>query len=314
MKTLLTGATGLLGGEIMRELPETVVLSRNPEKAQQTLHKLALSQPPKIVAWQPESGPPAAEAFAGVQAIVNLAGESVSEGRWNEEKKRRIYDSRILGTRNLIAGIAALKESERPRVLVSASAVGFYGDRGEELLDESSQPGSGFLAEVCVDWEREALAAAKLGVRVVCIRIGIVLSPHGGALGKMLLPFKFGLGGPLASGQQWMPWIHIDDIVGIFMHALKDEKIRGPLNATAPNPVTNCDFTRALAHAVHRPAFLPVPKFALRAAFGEMSDILVASQRVLPKLTENSGYLFHFSQLAQALDAIVAKPNHSHAA
>ena len=184
--------------------------------------------------------------------MFNLAGEPVSEGRWTDEKKRRIRDSRVVGTRDLVAGLALLKS--RPRVLVSASAVGYYGDRGDEELDERSAAGHGFLAEVCADWEREAMAASQLGIRVVCVRIGIVLAPGGGALARMLTPFRMGVGGRLGSGRQWMPWIHIKDVAGIMLHASWNNEINGPMNAVAPSPVTNADFTRALAHAVHRPA------------------------------------------------------------
>jgi uncharacterized protein (TIGR01777 family) len=220
--------------------------------------------------------------------VFNLAGEPVAEGRWTDERKRRIRDSRVLGTRNLVAGLAGL--TTRPRVLVSASAVGYYGDRGDQTLDETSSPGHGFLADVCVEWEREALAAERLGIRVVCVRTGIVLAHGGGALAKMLTPFRMGAGGKLGNGRQWMPWIHLDDEVGILLHAMKDARLHGAINAVGPRPVTNAEFTRALGRAMHRPAFLPVPKTALRLAFGEMSEILTASQRVLPKEAERTGY------------------------
>jgi hypothetical protein len=244
--------------------------------------------------------------------VFNLAGEPVAEGRWTAERKRRIRDSRVLGTRNLVAGLAA--QESRPRVLVSASAVGYYGDRDDEVLDETSSSGHGFLAEICVEWEREALAAERLGIRVVCVRTGIVLAPGGGALARMLTSFRLGAGGKLGSGRQWMAWIHLDDEVGILIHASQDARIRGAINAVGPRPVTNAEFTRALGHAIHRPAFLPVPMTALRLAFGEMSEILTASQRVLPREAERTGYTFKHPELAGALAAALTGAATSEAA
>lgn len=298
MKTLLTGATGLIGRELVARLGGAVVLSRDPERARRTLPGV------EAHAWAPEAGPPPAEAFQGVEAVFNLAGEPVGEGRWTAERKRRIRDSRVLGTRNLVAGLATLER--RPRVLVSASAVGYYGDRGDEILDETSPPGRGFLADVCAEWEREAMAAERLGVRVVCVRTGIVLARGGGALAKMLTPFRMGVGGRLGDGRQWMPWIHVDDEVGLLLHARNDARIQGALNAVGPRPVTNAELTRELGRALHRPALLPVPKTALRLAFGEMSEILTASQRVLPKEAERTGYAFEHPELAGALAALLS--------
>jgi hypothetical protein len=237
----------------------------------------------------------------GVEVVFNLAGEPVAEGRWTADKKRRIRDSRVLGTRNLVAGLAALEK--RPRVLVSVSAVGYYGDRGDEELVETSAAGRGFLAEVCADWEREALSAAELGIRVVCVRMGIVLARDGGALAKMLTTFRLGAGGKLGDGRQWMPWIHLDDVIGILLHASQDVRIQGAINAVGPRPVTNADFTRALGKAVHRPTFLTVPRTALRLAFGEMGHILTDSQRVLPQVAEQTGYAFQHVDLGGALKA-----------
>jgi uncharacterized protein (TIGR01777 family) len=222
MRTLVTGATGLIGRQLLRSIENPVVLSRQASEARRRLG------PFETYLWEPEAGPAPSEALRGVEAVFNLAGEPVSEGRWNGEKKRRIRDSRVVGTRNLVAGLAALKS--RPLVLVSASAVSYYGDRGDEALDERSAPGHGFLPEVCVDWEREALAASQLGIRVVCVRIGIVLAPDGGALARMITPFRMGVGGRLASGQQWMPWIHIKDVAGIMLHASRNASIHGPMN------------------------------------------------------------------------------------
>jgi uncharacterized protein len=258
----------------------------------------------RTFAWDPEHGPAPAEALRGIDAVFHLAGEPVAEGRWTDDKKRRIRDSRELGTRNLVAGLAALEH--KPKVLICASAVGYYGDRGDEELDESSAPGSGFLPEVCVAWEREAAAAEALGIRVVCVRIGIVLAAHGGALGRMMTPFKMGLGGKLGSGDQWMSWIHLDDLVGMMLHASLERELRGPMNGVSRTPVTNADFTHALGRALHRPAFLPVPRAALRIAFGEMSEIMMASQRVLPRVAARSGYTFRHPELDSALAAVVA--------
>ena len=275
-----------------------MVLSRDPARATRKLGGA------RVVRWDPATEAAPLEALQGVEAIFNLAGESVAGGRWTEDQKRRIRDSRVVGTRNLVAGLRAL--DRKPEVLVSASAVGYYGDRGDEELDESSPAGRGFLAEVCTEWEHEALAAEALGVRVVCVRIGIVLAPGGGALARMITPFKLGAGGRLGSGKQWMPWIHIDDAVGVLLHASRTAAVRGGMNAVSPHPVTNAEFTRALGHAVHRPAFLTVPKTALRIAFGEMSEILMASQRVLPRVAERAGYAFKHNELDGALAAVMA--------
>ena len=293
MRTLVTGATGLIGRALLNRLGHAVVLTRNPERAKHIVPKV------EAHAWSPEAGPPPAHALDGVDVVFNLAGEPVAEGRWTADKKRRICDSRVLGTRNLVAGLAA--SGRRPRVLVSASAVGYYGDRGDEELVETSPAGRGFLAGVCADWEREALAAEALGMRVVCTRIGIVLARDGGALARMLTAFRLGAGGKLGNGQQWMPWIHLDDVVGILLSASQDARIRGALNVVGPRPVTSADFTRALGKAVHRPAFLTVPKMALRLAFGEMGQVLTDSQRVLPKVAEQTGYAFKHAELGDAL-------------
>jgi hypothetical protein len=298
MKALITGGTGLVGRALIEKLQDPVVLSRDPARAGRN------GGVGRAVRWDPASGPAPLEALRGIEAVFNLAGEPVAEGRWTEEKKRRIRDSRIVGTRNLVAGLRAL--DRRPEVLVSASAVGYYGDRGDDELDEASPAGGGFLAEVCAEWEREALAAEALGVRVVCVRIGIVLARSGGALARMLGPFRMGAGGRLGSGRQWMPWIHVDDVVGVLVHAGRTATVRGAMNAVSPHPVTNAEFTRALGRALRRPAFLPVPKAALRIAFGEMSEILMASQRVLPRAAERTGFGFRHPELDGALAAALA--------
>lgn len=324
MRTMVTGATGLIGFHLASRLEGIVALSRNPEAARQRLllarpgaaiaepgavrsgswaGGAAPGVPPEVHAWDPESGPPSAEALRGVDAVIHLAGEPLAEGRWTAEKKRRIRDSRVAATRHLVAGLAA--RAERPSVFVSASAVGYYGDRADEVLDEGSVPGKGFLAEICSDWEREAMAAQELGVRVVTVRLGLVLAPNGGALARMRRPFEMGIGGPFGSGGQWMPWIHVEDAVGIVLHAMRSDSVRGPMNAVAPQPVTNLEFVRALGRALRRPAVVPVPTIMLRLLFGEMSQVLTASQRVLPTVAQRSGYVFEFSEIHGALRALL---------
>ena len=234
-------------------------------------------------------------------AIVNLAGEPIAQ-RWTREAKRKIRESRIMGTRRLVQALAQLQKP--PSVLVSASAIGYYGNRGDEILTEASGPASGFLAELCKDWEKEAEAAEPLGVRVVKVRIGVVLGTGGGALARMLPPFKMGVGGRLGSGKQWMSWIHIDDVAGLIRFALEQPAIRGPVNATAPHPVTNAEFTGILARALHRIAFMPVPAVALKTLFGEMSSVLLDSQRALPRAAESAGFQFQYATLASALEQI----------
>ena len=229
-------------------------------------------------------------------------GRARGEGRWTTEKKQLIADSRVIGTRHLVQAIAGL--DQRPRVLVAASAIGYYGSRGDELLDESSAPGSDFLADVCRQWEAAALDAQQHGVRVVCARFGIVLG-QGGALAKMLLPFKLGAGGRLGNGHQWMSWIHVDDVVDIMLHATTHDQLQGPVNTVSPTPVTNREFTRALAQVVHRPAIFPVPALALRLAVGGFAEVLLGSQRVVPRAAERAGYAFHYTSLVDALEAAV---------
>jgi len=236
-------------------------------------------------------------------AIVNLAGEAIAGKRWTRARKAEIRRSRVEATRALVDALAAAEP--RPRVLVSASAVGYYGDRGDEPLDEAATAGADFLARVCVDWEAEARRAEAFGVRVVLLRLGVVLAPDGGAVSMMLLPFRAGLGGPLGSGGQWMSWVHRDDVVGLIGDALSDESYAGPVNATSPNPVTNKEFARALARAVHRPAFLPVPGFGLSLLLGEMATMLLTGQRVLPRVAERQGHVWQQPELPAALDTCV---------
>jgi uncharacterized protein (TIGR01777 family) len=302
MKILVTGATGVIGRSLCRALTAdghaVAAVSRSPVKPQ----GLSVAE---VFPWDPQSGPLPQAALDGVDAVVNLAGEPLDARRWNDQQKRLIRDSRIVTTRNLVGGLSSV--DRKPAVLVSGSAVGFYGDRGDEQLEETSPAGHGFMSEVCEEWEREAGRAAELGIRVVQVRTGVVLSAQGGALQKMLAPFKLGLGGPLGSGKQWFPWIHVKDIVGIFRHAILTSTLAGPVNGVAPEPVTNREFTRELARALHRPAFLPVPEMALRVLMGEMSAVLFGSQRVVPKAALSSGYEFHYPLLASALADLLGR-------
>jgi uncharacterized protein (TIGR01777 family) len=252
--------------------------------------------------WDPMLGPPPADVFNGIDVIFHLAGEPIADGRWTKARKQRICDSRVIGTKHLVDGLAKL--DRRPPVLISSSAVGYYGSRGDELLTESSAPGDDFLADVCVAWEKAAIEAERLGMRVVLSRTGVVLGP-GGALKKMLVPFKLGLGGRLGSGRQYMPWIHLDDLVGLMLFAAEQQANRGPMNAVAPTPITNREFTRALAHALHRPAILPAPYFGMRLLFGEFASILFASQRVLPDVATKQGYKFQYPEINTALAEIL---------
>ena len=302
MRALVTGATGFIGRKLVRSLERPVVLTRKPDPAKKLLGDV------EAICWEPESGPPTRQAFKGVDTVFHLAGEPVAEGRWSSAKKDRIRDSRVLGTHHLVTALDSLQEP--PRVLVCASAVGFYGSRGDEILDETSKPGEDYLAEVCQAWEEEAHGADPLGIRVVTVRIGIVLGPGGGALKKMLLPFKLGLGGRLGTGRHWMPWVHLDDLIGLLHHAAATNEVSGAINAVSPAPVTNNEFTDALAAALHRPAIFPAPEFALRLALGEVTSVLLASQRVLPKVAEKTGYQFQYPALEGAMRAAL-KPGPS---
>jgi hypothetical protein len=270
MNIAITGASGFIGRHLLKSLAQ----------ARHSPHALTRHAPPV------ES-----------DVVIHLAGEPVAQ-RWTPAARQRILESRVAGTRNLVQALARLPR--KPEALICASAIGYYGSRGDEILTESSAPGSGFLPEVCVAWEREAQAAEAFGIRVVRVRTGIVLDAHGGALARMLPPFRMGVGGRLGSGRQWMSWIHLEDLVGLFQFAVESQ-VRGPLNAVAPNPVTNLDFTRELAHALRRPALFPVPELALRLLFGEMADVLLASQRIAPGAAGAAGFPFRFPQLPPAL-------------
>jgi uncharacterized protein len=296
-RVTVTGATGLIGSRLVRALrergDEVTVLSRSPERARE-----AFGGDVQAHAWDPGAGPAPAEALAGRDAVVHLAGENVAQ-RWSEDSKRRIHDSREQGTRNLVAGLEAA--DPRPAVLVSSSAVGYYGPHGDEELPEDTPPGSDFLAEVCVVWEREAQAAEDLGLRVVRVRTGVVLDKDGGALGKMLPFFKAGVGGPVAGGRQLMPWVHADDVAGIYLRAIDDAAWSGPVNATAPQPVTNKAFSKALGRALHRPALAPVPALAIQLLYGDMSEIVTKGQNAVPRRALELGYRHEHPGLDEAL-------------
>jgi uncharacterized protein (TIGR01777 family) len=301
MKALVTGATGLVGRELLRRLGQAVVLTRRSGEGEKRL-----GNDVRAWSWQPEGGPAPVAAFEGVDTVFHLAGEPVAEGRWTADKKRRIRDSRVIGTRNLVAGLKALPVL--PRVLISASGVNFYGygERGDVELGETSGKGEGFLADVCEAWEAEARAAELFGVRVVMARLGIVLARRGGALARMLPPFRLGIGGQLGDGRQWMPWVHIDDVVGLLLHAASDERLRGPMNVVSPEAVTNRDFTRELGQALGRPTVLSVPRLALKVAFGELSQALLGSLRVVPGVALETSYAFEYPRLGPALASCVA--------
>jgi uncharacterized protein (TIGR01777 family) len=312
MRVLVSGATGFIGrrlvGRLLQRGDAVSVLSRDPLRARVALPGV------EAHAWNAETEPPPPAAFSiggePVEAVLHLCGEPVAAGRWTQERKRHIADSRIEGTRRLVETLARLPVA--PGALVSASAVGYYGSRGDEELDERSAAGDDFLATVCVGWEREAERAAALGVRVVCCRIGVVIGEDGGALSRLLTPFRLGFGGRLGDGRQWMPWVHVDDVVGLLLHAggtaaAGGALLAGPLNAVAPAPARNVDFTRELGRALGRPAVIPVPAAALRLALGEMAGVVLASQRVVSRVATASGYQFAWPTLAEALGDAVGR-------
>jgi uncharacterized protein len=298
MRIALTGASGFIGRRLIHRLTGEGC----------RLHVLGRSRPSAAPAgiefspWEAEAGEVPDEALRRTDAIVHLAGEPVAQ-RWNSEIKTRIRDSRVLGTRSLVQAVA--KHAERPHTFVSASAIGYYGDRGSETLTEESAAGTGFLSDICGEWEREALAAGSLGLRVVLLRIGIVLGKEGGALKQMLPPFRLGVGGPIASGKQWMSWIHADDLVNAIVFSLMESKVFGPVNATAPNPVQNAEFAKALGEALHRPAVLPTPAFALRMMLGEAAAVVLASQRVMPEVLQDAGFTWAHPEIREALASVV---------
>jgi len=301
MKILVTGATGLVGSALVDVLSReghTVCRLVRPQT------KAGGGTPGAFdVAWDPETGE-LGGAAVGADAVVNLAGASIADGRWTEERKRVLRASRVDATRALVGALA--KMNAKPAVLASASAIGFYGNRGDEILDEASAAGDDFLADVAKDWEAEALRAEAFRTRVVIARFGVVLAKRGGALPKMMLPFRFGVGGRIGSGKQWMSWVALEDVVEVLKLALSDAMVRGQINVVSPEPVTNAAFTKELAGALHRPALFPAPEFALRLLMGEMADaLLLSSQRVVPGTLSRLSYRFLYPQLGQALQKII---------
>lgn len=303
MKIIVTGSTGLVGRALVRALlAEGHSVTRLVRGDTQTFSAPGTA----AVRWDVEAGAIDAQALEGHDAVVHLAGENVAEGSWTEEKKRRIRDSRVRGTRLIAETLSALRA--KPKVLVAASAIGFYGNRADEILTEASASGDDFLSEVCREWEKATLAASQAGIRVVNLRIGVVLSGEGGALPKMATPFKFGAGGKVGTGGQYMSWVDLDDVIRIIQYAIEHESLRGPINVVAPRPVTNGEFTKALGKVLGRPTFFAVPEFAVRLAFGEMGDtLLLGSQRVEPSQLQASGYEFAYPNLEDSLKHALKK-------
>ena len=300
MRVTITGASGPIGSRLVAALTargdEVTALSRRPDEARERLGVDA-------AAWHPDREPAPAAALAGRDGVVHLAGEPIGQ-RWTPKAKKRIRSSRELGTANLVEG---LREADpRPRVLVSASGVGYYGARGDERLDESAAAGDDFLAQVCQEWERAAGAALELGMRVVIQRTGVVLDRSAGALAKMLPPFRLGVGGPVGGGDQYVSWIHPDDLVGLYLAALDGEQWAGPVNAAAPEPATNRALSRALGRAMHRPALVPVPVVALKVLYGEMAWVVTTGQRAVPARALELGFAFRHPDLDEALQAALA--------
>jgi len=292
MKAAVTGATGLIGRHLVARLDAPRVLARDPSEARRALGDV------EAFAWSSD-GPVPPEAMRGVDVVFHLAGSPIAGGRLTEARKGAIRESRIVGTRRIVEAMRGAEA--KPRVLVCASAVGIYGDRGDDVLTEESSAGSDFLAGVCVEWEKEARAAEAFGARVVSLRIGFVLARDGGALAAMRPAFRFGVGGALGSGKQWMPWIHLDDVVGLALHAAGHDEVTGAMNVCSPTPVRNADFAAALGRALDRPALLRTPAFALRLAIGDLADVVLASARAVPTKGIATGYEFRFTSLDEAL-------------
>jgi uncharacterized protein (TIGR01777 family) len=307
MRVAITGATGLIGSALARALrargDQVIALTRDPNRARQVL-----GPDVEAHAWvRPKEADPPVDALAHADAVIHLLGEPLAQ-RWTEATKREILDSRVLPTRRLAAALAALPAEQRPARLISQSAIGYYGPHGDEALDETAASGDDFLATVASSWEREA-AAVRSELRVVLTRTGVVLAPHGGALAKMLPPFRLGVGGPVAGGRQYVSWIHRDDVVGGLLVCVDDERATGPVNLTAPHPVTNAELSRALGQVLRRPTVLPVPALALRLLYGEMAATVLTGQRVLPQRLLELGYEFEYGEVEPALrDALSAAP------
>lgn len=299
MKILISGSHGLVGSALVKSLVEDG----------QEVVRLVRHEPPAgtfEIGWRPNHGRIDAQHLEGLDAVVHLAGESIASGRWTEEKKRAIRDSRVKGTRLLSETIAQL--SRPPAVFISASAIGYYGNRGDELLTETSSPGNDFLASVCMEWEEATRPAVEKGIRTVITRFGIILDRDGGALSKMLTPFQMGIGGRIGDGRQWMSWIALDDVVNVLKFVMLDRAISGPVNVVAPNPVTNAEFTKLLGRVLSRPTFFPVPAFGARLAFGEMADaLLLSSQRVEPGVLADRGFAPYWPRLEPALKHVLQK-------
>jgi uncharacterized protein len=295
-RVLVSGVSGPIGASLLPSLESSgAVVTRLIRSGSDANNKSAA----EIIRWDP-AGPIDPQSVSGFDAVIHLAGESII-GRWTTEKKAKIRDSRVMGTKNLAQALA--RASVKPQVFICGSAIGFYGDRGEEVLNEQSSPATGFLPDVCRAWEAATQAAVDAGIRTVQVRTGVVLSPKGGALGKMLTPFKLGLGGRVGSGRQWMSWIDVQDWVGALHHILKTDLLQGPVNMVAPKPVTNAEFTKTLASVLRRPAIFPMPAFAVKLAFGEMGEtVLLGSQRVEPAQLVTSGYPFRFATLSASLE------------
>ncbi len=302
-RIVVTGATGTIGSALCRSLlargDQPVALSRNPDSAHS-----ALPQGTEVHRWaDPTSASPPPEALSGAAGVINLIGEPISQ-RWTGEAKQRIRDSRVLSTRMLVSALAELDEADRPAVLISQSASGYYGARGDELLDEQAAPGSGWLADLVKDWEAQAMSASTVA-RVAVTRTGVVVSPSGGALEKMLPFYRAGVGGPVAGGHQFVPWIHLDDVASALLFCLDNDGAIGAVNLTAPTPVTNAELSKALGRALHRPAVLPVPGFALKLLYGAMSEIVTTGQRVVPQRLTSLGYGFAFEDIDAALTDVL---------
>lgn len=329
-RVIVTGATGSIGRKLCARLEakgyRVVVFSRDPERARRTMRNGS-----EFVAWEPSETGAWVSAIEGAYGVVHLAGANLFAKRWNEAYQREIMESRRIGTRGLVNAMRAA--NDKPRVFVSSSAVGYYGPRDDTPLDEDASPGNDFLAEVVKAWEAEALKAEELGIRTVVVRTGVVLSgdargripipidlrgfslsrpgfvldTESGALPLMALPFRLMIGGPIGSGKQWFPWVHIDDVVGIMLLALEDERVRGPINATAPEPLTNRDFSKTLGRVMNRPSWLPVPGFALKLLLGPVAEMLTAGQRVVPTKAQELGYKFKYPTAESALRNLLRK-------